>query len=138
MPESRKRNISLSIRLTESEKEKIVGKAQAAGMKINEYIIAASLKTEIHPPLDLSSLLIELKRIGNNLNQITTKINAGAFRSADFHEVVAMQRALCDELRRIAKDGDDNSDRKLHKRKITESECDERRDRLLRAGQKGL
>lgn len=105
MPENRKRNISLSIRLTESEKFKIVTKANAAGMNINEYIIAASLKTEIRPPLDLSPLLIELKRIGNNLNQITTKINAGAFKSADFHEVVAMQRALCDELQRIARDG---------------------------------
>ncbi|MFQ8952229.1 MAG: plasmid mobilization relaxosome protein MobC [Oscillospiraceae bacterium] len=29
-------------------------------------------------------MLIELKRIGNNLNQITAKINAGAFRSYNF------------------------------------------------------
>ena len=33
-------------------------------------------------------LLIELKRIGNNLNQITAKINAGAFRSYNFEDMI--------------------------------------------------
>ena len=46
-------------------------------------------------------LLTELKRIGNNLNQISTKINAGAFTSYNFQEVIDLQKAIYEELYRI-------------------------------------
>lgn len=57
----------------------------------------SSLHTEIKV-VDLQPLLVELKRIGNNLNQITRKINSGAFCSYNFEEVIAMQRKIYDEI----------------------------------------
>ena len=101
MTENRKRNQTLTVRLTVAEKDAILRKAEKARMSLTDYIVASSLLTEIHVAEDTRPLLTELKRIGNNLNQISTKINAGAFQSYNFHEVIDMQKAVYEELCRI-------------------------------------
>lgn len=101
MSGNRKRDKTLTVRLTAAEKDAIVRNAARARMSLTEYIVAASLLTEIHVAEDTRPLITELKRIGNNLNQITAKINAGAFTSFNFREVVEMQKAIYEELYRI-------------------------------------
>ena len=103
MTENRKRNQTLTIRLTAAEKDAITQKAAKARMSLTDYIVASSLLTEIHVAEDTRPLLTELKRIGNNLNQISTKINAGAFTSYNFQEVIDLQRAIYEEVRRIGR-----------------------------------
>ena len=76
--------------------------AKKAQLSVTDFFVATSLHTEIHVAEDIKPLLIELKRIGNNINQITMKINAGAFHSADFSEVIQGQRMLYQQLLRIA------------------------------------
>ena len=83
----------MSIRLTQSEKSAIYKKSKKAKLTLTEYILKSSLQTEINV-VDLQPLLVELKRIGNNLNQITRKINSGAFSSNNFSEMIAMQRKI--------------------------------------------
>lgn len=102
MKNSRKRNKTLTIRLTEKEKILIQKKAQKAKLSVTDFLVSASLRTEIHVAEDVKPMLIELKRIGNNINQITMKINAGAFSSADFSEVIQGQHLLYEQLLRIA------------------------------------
>lgn len=87
----------MSIRLTQSEKSAIYKKSKKAKLTLTEYILKSSLQTEINV-VDLQPLLVELKRIGNNLNQITRKINSGAFCSYNFEEVIAMQRKIYDVI----------------------------------------
>ena len=106
MTENRKRNQTLTIRVTAAEKDAIVRNAAKARMSLTDYIVASSLLTEIHVAEDTRPLLTELKRIGNNLNQISTKINAGAFHSYNFQEVIEMQRNIYQELYRISRGGD--------------------------------
>lgn len=101
MTENRKRNQTLTVRLTAAEKDAIIQKAEKAGMSLTDYIVASSLLTEIHVAEDTRPLVTELKRIGNNLNQISMKINAGAFTSYNFQEVIEMQRIIYEELVRI-------------------------------------
>ena len=101
MSENRKRNQTLTIRVTAAEKDAIVRNAAKARMSLTDYIVASSLLTEIHVAEDTRPLLTELKRIGNNLNQISMKINAGAFTSYNFHEVIDLQKAIYEELYRI-------------------------------------
>ena len=101
MTENRKRNQTLTIRVTAAEKDTIVRNATKARMSLTDYIVASSLLTEIHVAEDTRPLLTELKRIGNNLNQISMKINAGAFQSYNFQEVIDMQRNIYKELYRI-------------------------------------
>ena len=101
MSENRKRNQTLTIRVTASEKDAITRNAAKARMSLTDYIITSSLLTEIHVAEDTRPLIAELKRIGNNLNQISMKINAGAFQSYNFQEVIGMQKAIYEELYRI-------------------------------------
>ena len=101
MTENRKRNQTMTVRLTAAEKDAITRNAAKARMSLTDYIVASSLLTEIHVAEDTRPLLIELKRIGNNLNQISMKINAGAFTSYNFQEVIDLQKAIYEELYRI-------------------------------------
>ena len=93
----------MSIRLTQSEKSAIISKAKKTKLTLTEYILKSSLQTEIKV-IDLQSLLVELKRIGNNLNQITRKINSGAFCSYNFEEVIDMQRKIYDAIIKLSED----------------------------------
>lgn len=88
MSKQRRRDTTLTIRLTKAEKERIERNAKRAGRSITDYLVLLSLETPIHVAEDVKPLLIELKRIGNNLNQITAKINAGAFRSYNFEDMI--------------------------------------------------
>ena len=101
MTENRKRNQTLTVRLTAAEKDAITRNATKARMNLTDYIVASSLLTEIHVAEDTRPILTELKRIGNNLNQISMKINAGAFTSYNFQEVIDLQKAIYEELYRI-------------------------------------
>ncbi|MCQ4021773.1 plasmid mobilization relaxosome protein MobC [Ruminococcus sp. zg-924] len=101
--EKRKRNQTLSIRLTQSEKTALLSKAQKSKLTLTDYILKSSLQTEIKV-VDLQPLLIEMKRIGNNLNQIARKINSGAFCSYNFAEVIAMQRKTYDAIIKLSGD----------------------------------
>lgn len=101
MPDNRKRNITLTIRLTPGEKDAIVQKAKQANMTLTDFVVAAVLSVQINVAEDMTPLLTELKRIGNNLNQITARINTGVFRSCNFQEVVDLQRKIYEQLCRI-------------------------------------
>ncbi len=101
MTENRKRNVTLTIRVTEKEKEAILTQAQKAQMSLTDYLVTAALNAKIHVPEDLKPILMELKRIGTNLNQITTKINIGVFKSYNYSEVIEGQRRIYEALARI-------------------------------------
>jgi hypothetical protein len=72
-------------------------------MSITNFLVATTEQTQIYVAEDTKPLVTELKRIGNNLNQITAKINAGVFRSYNFQEVIDLQRAIYEEVRRIGR-----------------------------------
>ena len=72
---NRKRNQTISIRLTAEEKKEIVAKAEQAQMTLTDYLIECSRNTDI-TVTDLSEVLVELKRIGNNINQAITSIRS--------------------------------------------------------------
>ena len=102
--ENRKRNQTLTIRLTKSEKSAIMTKARKAKMNLTEYIVALSRDVQIILPPDIAPLVIELKRIGNNLNQIAARANSGAVYVPDLREAVKMQKALYDQLLSVTED----------------------------------
>ena len=98
MPENRKRNVTLTIRVTPGEKDAILRKARQADMNLTDYLVTSALSAQILVAEDLKPALTELKRIGTNLNQITTKINVGAFKSYNFQEVIEWQSRLYEAL----------------------------------------
>lgn len=105
MSKQRRRDTTLTIRLTKVEKERIERNAKRAERSITDYIVLLSLEMPIHVAEDVKPLLIELKRIGNNLNQIAAKINSGVFRSYNFQDVVDEQKKIYEQLLEIARKG---------------------------------
>ena len=99
----RKRNKTLTIRLTEQEYDAVMKKVLRSGMSMTDFLVTAAQKTQIHVAEDTRPLVTELKRIGNNLNQITAKINAGIFHSFNFQEVIDLQQSIYEEVRRIGR-----------------------------------
>ena len=76
--ENRKRDKTLTIRLTDREKKKIITKARKAKMSATDFIITSADSSVIKIPEDLRPVILQLKRIGNNINQIAVKVNSGA------------------------------------------------------------
>lgn len=135
MSKQRLRDTTLTIRLTKAEKDHIERNAKRAGRSITDYLVLLSLETPIHVAEDVKPLLIELKRIGNNLNQITAKINAGAFRSYNFEDMIDGQKkttSSCWTLR-----GKDNGNGKFYSRITSKHQRNESGDRILFAAEKG-
>ena len=72
---NRKRDKRMTIRGTEQEKKKIEQKTEKSGLSRNEYMIRSALEQKIFDLKSVNDLRIQLKRIGNNLNQIARKLN---------------------------------------------------------------
>lgn len=100
--ENRKRDKTLTIRLTENEKKKILVKARKAKMNATDFIIASTNTAVIKTPEDLRPIVSQLKRIGNNINQIAVKVNSGVVYSVNFDEVIEMQNKIYEKVFEIA------------------------------------
>ena len=75
MIEKRRRNITLTVRLTEKEKNRITEQAQKAKMNLTDFIVAATNNVLIVVPEDLKPAVSEMKKMGNNINQIARPVN---------------------------------------------------------------
>ena len=73
----------------------IIVKAKEAGLSVNEFIITCSQRLQIDCT-DYTPVITELKRIGNNLNQIARRLNSGGHLPLDFIEVIEGQRKIYD------------------------------------------
>lgn len=71
-------------------------------MNITEFIIASADNAVIKAPEDLRPVVSQLKRIGNNINQIAVKVNSGAVYSVNFDEVIEMQNKIYEKVFEIA------------------------------------
>ncbi len=74
---NRARPHQIVIRVNEKELEQIKKNVEKSNLTQNEYLIKASLNKKIVVIEGLKDITLELKRIGNNLNQITKAIHQG-------------------------------------------------------------
>lgn len=69
------KNLKINIRVTENEKKKIEEKAKKYNMTISKFIISSCLKDKIIIVNGLDKIDSQLRKIGNNLNQLTKLSN---------------------------------------------------------------
>ena len=67
----------MSIRISESDLQKIHNKADKANLTLTEYITKACLGKQIFVVDGLDEIIRQQKAIGRNLNQIATLCNMG-------------------------------------------------------------
>lgn len=71
-----KKDNIIIIRVTKNEKEKLIKKSQKAEMSLSEYLIEQGLERDIVVIEDVKDFIYELRKIGNNINQLTHLANA--------------------------------------------------------------
>ncbi|OQB11327.1 MAG: hypothetical protein BWY15_02471 [Firmicutes bacterium ADurb.Bin193] len=76
-----KKDEFIRIRVTENEKKKILKKAEQCGKTLSEYVRYAALDKSIVVMPGAWEAVAELRRIGNNLNQITVLANMGLIKT---------------------------------------------------------
>lgn len=72
------RNIVMKFRATEEEAAEIRRKAAAAGMNVSRFLRTSAVKSQVvlYNTADIYGLRSELRRIGNNINQIAMVANS--------------------------------------------------------------
>ena len=99
----RKRNIAIPIRVTEKELSVIDKKAARARLTRTEYLITCALGKEITLIEDLKPILADLRRIGNNLNQLTRLANMGKIQGVNLGECRAALEQTYTAIHTLAK-----------------------------------
>ena len=98
----RNRNKVISIRVSETEYYAIKKLANEARQSMTDYIIRCSMKKRIMV-IDVNSLVAEVKRIGNNLNQLTRLANMGRITAVQLSETKNGLTYIYGELQKILK-----------------------------------
>ena len=83
----RKRNHVVPIRFSDHELLVIDANAKRANMSRTEYLVSAGMDKPIVIIDDLKPMLAELRRIGNNVNQLTRKVNSGEVYVVGLNEI---------------------------------------------------
>ncbi len=78
-----KKDKIITIRVSEKEKKKLIEKSEIAKLSLSEYLIEQGLDKEIVIVDGLNEVVAELRRIGNNINQLTHLANSGAIYTVD-------------------------------------------------------
>lgn len=99
---NRKRPKQIVIRASEQEFEKIKKNVEKSGLTQNEYLLRCALNKKITVIEGLPELVLELKRIGNNLNQLTKAVHEGkANCSQELNDINKELKGVWQLLRRL-------------------------------------
>lgn len=82
-----KKDKIITIRVSEKEKRKLIEKSEIAKLSLSEYLIEKVFDKDIVIVDGLSEVIAELRKIGNNINQLTYLANSGRIYNVDFGEV---------------------------------------------------
>ncbi len=77
----------ITIRVTKKEKERLVRNSEKAELSLSEYLIEQGLDKDIIVIDGIKDLITELRKIGNNINQLTYLTNSGAIYTVDLSNV---------------------------------------------------
>ena len=89
-----KKDNVIVIRVTKQEKERLIKKSQEADMTLSEYLIEQGLERDIVIIEDVKNLVYELRKIGNNINQLTKLCNQGRLTNINLEDVKKEMKSI--------------------------------------------
>ena len=107
----RKRNRVVPVRFSDHELSVIDANAKRAKMNRTEYLVSAGMDKPIVILDDLKPMLAELRRIGNNVNQLTRQVNSGEIYVVGLNEINEQLGEVASGLYTIQKEVDRLSQR---------------------------
>ena len=100
----RKRNKTISIRCTDDEYERVHRKAEQHGLKLNEFVLKATLGKKIIVAEGLADVVKQQRAIGNNLNQLTRLANQGEVNIIDLRKLVDEYKAVTEMISEVLRE----------------------------------
>ena len=95
------RNIVLNFRATEEEASEIRRKAAAAGMTVSRFLRTSAVNSQVvlYNTADVFGIRSEIKKIGNNINQIAMVVNSNrSVYQSDVRELKKQFSELSEKL----------------------------------------
>ena len=99
----RKRNVTITIRCTEEERNRIYQKVKQHNLKLNDFILRSAMDKKIINIDGLSEVMREQKAIGRNLNQIAMLAHEGRLRTVQLDKLIEQHNRTTTALCEIAK-----------------------------------
>ena len=108
----RKRTSRMEVRLTPEEKKDLAEKARQAGLPMGKFIRNAVTGTDVReaPPVDVPQLIREIRRVGQNVNQLL--IIANNYGSEDTELLETIMREVYTALDSVVSAYTDNENNK--------------------------
>lgn len=100
----RKRNVTITIRCTEDERQRIYDKAHQHGLALADFVIRSALGKKIVTADGLPEVSRQLKSIGNNLNQIAMLTHEGRLKSVRLDELIRQHTLASQAVMELAKE----------------------------------
>lgn len=97
MPYKRNRTQSLTVRLTQAEKERIQSRAAAKKMSVTDYLLLSVLQQSdavLYQPL--------LQRLGEVKEKLTEAADSG---TADMYDALELHEKVCNEIMKAIRKG---------------------------------
>ena len=92
-----------AFRVSEKDLDTIKNKAKKAKMTVTDYITQSALGKEIVVIDGLPQIITELKRIGNNLNQLTMLSHQGVINTVNLDETEESLTAIYWKINELTK-----------------------------------
>lgn len=117
MPDYERKSCRLVVRVTPSEKENICNKAKLARMTLSQYILALADDKKIYVVDGVPELLVEVTRIGVNINQIARICNTQKYVNKEQLDILQnlledIQKMIYEIIQEIYKDNGELQDLK--------------------------
>ena len=90
----RKRNSTMTIRLTNDEKCVIAAKARGRSQSVTEYVLGVLLLDESEPIKRCQIILRQMKLITDKLDGVAEQLKMQEAKSVDFQDIIDMQNEL--------------------------------------------
>ena len=84
--EMRTRDVTITVRCTRDERDKIRERASSRGLKLSDFVLRSALGKKIVVADGFWEMGKQLKAVGNNLNQLTRLAHEGRIKSVDLNE----------------------------------------------------
>ena len=100
------KNYEICLRLSEAQAQKLRQDAKACGLSKTAYLrrLIEGAELKARPSQELRQLRTEIHHIGNNVNQLARKFNAGFGNKGDAQQVRYLMEQIYDLLYEISKE----------------------------------
>lgn len=99
---ARLRNTTLTVRLTEEEKQAIIAKAHSRSQNLTEYLVSTLLLEGSEERHRHILFMKQLKKFSKKLASIAIMMNEQGIKSTEFQGVIDMQKELKEQVIDIA------------------------------------